>query len=182
MAEHKGLIEASGLSLDAYHFYSRTQFEAGRTARALYEAGKRPKRHNKGIERAALRFALDLEIDCRKALEPAHASLLLPPAADAETRYELQAGIRVVHAILPFTLAERDALRPADVMANPRFEDKQAIAEPSLVERWHEWLWMDPRGEPQTSVEALGASAILAEGCARLSHVLPRILHWDGAS
>ncbi len=179
MAEHNDPVKASGLSPHAYHFYARTQLEAASASRLLREAGKRPKRHNKGIERAALRSALDLERDCRKALAPAGASLLLPPATDAETRYELQAGIRAVHATLPFTLAERDALRPADASTNPRFEDKQAIAETTLVERWHEWLWMDADGRPQTSVEALGASAILAEGCARLSHVLPKILGWE---
>lgn len=51
--------------------------------------------------------------------------------------------------------------------------------QPALVERWHEWLWMDEHKVPQTRVEALGASAILAEGCERLSSVLPKVLGWS---
>jgi hypothetical protein len=40
--------------------------------------------------------------------------------------------------------------------------------EPELIERWHEWLWTDEMGLPQTKVEALGPSLILQEGCVRI--------------
>jgi hypothetical protein len=82
-----------------------------------------------------------------------------------------------VHGILPFSSIERQALRrESDAHRLSRFNENPATVEPALVERWHRWLWMDERGESQTDVEALGASAVLGEACARLNFAAHEIL------
>lgn len=164
------------LSQDAFDFYAMMGFHASGAGKMLTQGWKRPKRHNKRIERAALWHSIGLGQLCTKALHPSYVSLLSPPLTDTETKYELEAGIRTVNAVLPFTSLERDALRREQRERNTRFDDENAIREVALFERWHEWLWIGERGEPQTSVEALGASAILAEGCGRLSDVVAVIV------
>lgn len=184
MTERKGPFEGGprGLPIDIYNFYSRMQFHAGGATKYLYESWKRPKRHNKRIERAALWHTVGLEEDCGRALKPEHSLLLLPPpSTDVKTRYELQAAIRTVEATFPFTSSERDALRRDLELGNAHFDDEGSIGEPELVDQWHEWLWMDEHREPKTSVEAIGASAVLGEGCARLNHIAREILGWETA-
>lgn len=180
MSQRKGPAEGGPLGLphETYDAYTRMSFFAAGAAEFLNESWKRPKRHNKRIERAALWHTILLDQDCGEALEPAReVLLLLPPPTDVETRYELQAGIRTVHATLPFSVTERYALQREELeIGNTHFDDNDAIRESALFERWHEWLWMDRHEVPQTSTEALGASAMLAEGCARISHILPKIL------
>jgi hypothetical protein len=184
MGQHKGPLEGGPLSLapDVYSFYARASFFASGAAHYLHESWTRPKRHNKRIERAALWHTVLLDEDCGKALalEPGRASLLLPPSTDAETRYELQAGIRTVHATVPFIPRERSALRrEAAETGNARFDAPDIIRETALFERWHQWLWMDEHRAPTTTLDALGASGVLAEGCVRLSNVLPKLLGYD---
>jgi hypothetical protein len=178
MSEREGSLKERGLSPDAYDFYSRLQFHAGGTSEHLGQSWERPKRHNRGIERLALWMAVGLHEDCEQALAPRNSTLLLPPSPGVGVRYELQAGIRIVHGIMPFSLSERHTLRhdievghlPSDEMGPP--------IDPALVERWHRWLWMDEQGEPQTNVEALGASAVLGEACERLNLAAREILGW----
>jgi hypothetical protein len=179
--ERKGPLEGGPLSLSpsVYNFYSRMSFHAAGTIDSLYESWKRSKRHNKRIERAALWHTVLLDEDCGKALKPTHKSLLLPPSADVQTRYELQAGIRTVHATVPFTSVERNALRRDIELGNTAFDDERTIGEPELMDQWHEWLWMDEHETAQTSVEALGACALLAEGCVRIHTNLREVLGWD---
>jgi hypothetical protein len=182
MSQRKGPLEGGPLSLapDVYSFYSRASFFASGATHFLDESRRRPKRHNRRIERAALWHTVLLDEDCGKALEPHRASLLLPPSTDTETRYELQAGIRTVHAMLPFTPLERRTLRDEQAeTGNTRFDDEKTIRATVLFERWHEWLWMDEHQAQATSADTLGASAVLAEGCLRLSHVLSKLLGYD---
>lgn len=148
----------------------RLHFDAAQASVSLVESWKRPKRHNRTIERAALFNALLLDEDCRAALRDGS---YIPPAevASAETRYEVQATIRTVHNTLPFSISERYHLTPAtrdDMMRNYGFHDAAAVDQ-QLLERWHDWLWMDERGVPQNSVEALGASAVLGVACQHLT-------------
>lgn len=141
----------------------------------LYESWQRPKRHNRRIERAALWATLMLDRECGRVLDD--KALMLPPWVDLDTRYELQAGVRTVHQIIPFSTPERDALRATDMIRDYEFRsEKVANREPALVERWHRWLWMDEHNAPQTNAEALGASAILAEGCERLRESAREVL------
>ncbi|HSZ12646.1 MAG TPA: hypothetical protein VK790_01255 [Solirubrobacteraceae bacterium] len=156
-------------------------FYACGAAEFLDESWKRPKRHNRRIERAALWHTVALDEDCGKALDLRRSVLLLPGATDTRTRYELQAGIRTVTAIVPFTITERIALRGEELATgNTLFHDESAVQDATLFERWHEWLWMDGHGVPQTSTEALGASAVLGEACGRLTNALFDLLGLSG--
>jgi hypothetical protein len=172
-------VQTRGLTIDAYHCYSHMQFHAGSATEYFCESRKRPVRHNRRIERVALWHAVLLDEDCKKALEPAHSALLLPPLCDVETRYALQAGIRIVHGTLPFTTAERGTLAQEAKTGNVEFSDGNNISAPDLISRWHDWLWRDDMNRPGASLEALGASAVLAEGCVQLNIVLRQILGWE---
>jgi hypothetical protein len=122
-----------------------------------------------------------LDRSCELALTLPDVSLRFPPETDVQIRYELQAGMHTVHHSLPFTLPERDALRSVDMLSDFDFKSERIVSrEPELVERWHQWLWTDAHQMPQTDVQALGMSAILAEGCTRLTRVLPKILNEPG--
>jgi hypothetical protein len=169
--------------------YSLLLLDALATSGALSNSWKRPRRHNRAIERKALYFALRLDQNCRSALTNGRA---MPSAgvAGVEARYEIQAAIQTVHVVLPFTLAERDVLTPPEMLPrppeerepplNPQFEDETAVPDRRLLERWHKWLWMDEHGVPQPNVGALGASAILGEGCNRLCTSLPEVMEGIG--
>jgi hypothetical protein len=168
------------LSPEVYWVYTRMAGYAAETAWHLRQAWARPVRHNRRIERGALWEALLLDAECRRALAPDPLqSLLSPPTGSLDARYELQAGIRVVPHILPFTLDERQRLRPTGVR-DFRFGTEDIVnREPEVVERWHNWVWMDTEREPQKDVKALGASALLAEAGTRISDSLYEILGWD---
>lgn len=160
-----------------YNAYMRLRQAAAHTYHNVTESWKRPKRHNRKIERAALFWSLQLDDEC-VTIANRHIALPRPDTADVATRYEVQAGIRTVRAILPFTSRER-ATMPGrtEIWRNPEFEaDDPSMGLPlpdhRLVERWHQWLWMDENGKPQTSVTALGQSAILAEASGRLSEAV----------
>lgn len=168
------------LSPEAYWVYTRMAGHAIGTAWHLRQAWARPVRHNRRIERGALWGALLLDAECRQALasDPLQ-SLLSPPTGSLNARYELQAGIRVVTNIMPFTLEERQRLCPTGVQ-DYQFETEDVTnREPEVVERWHNWVWTDTEREPQTSARALGASALLAEAGNRISDSLYEILGWD---
>ncbi|HEY5193097.1 MAG TPA: hypothetical protein VIJ39_04380 [Solirubrobacteraceae bacterium] len=166
------------LPIDDYNHYSAIGFQAIGTTKYLHESWKRPKRHNKRLERQALSFTIALEERCAMTLAPSGSSLLLLPA-DTTTQYEFQAAVRTVHAIIPFTRSERDVLLSKQSGNGVLEHPDGTVVEPELVDRWHEWLWMDRDGVPQNSTETLGASAILGESAARLSTSLVQILGWD---
>lgn len=157
-----------GLAFEHYHTYSRLQFNASGASRELIAAQKRPKRHNKPIERLALWHTVLLDAECERVLTSGSRSLLMPRSTDVDFRYELQAGIRTVHAVVPFTAPERLALHRD---RGHILDDVENFRSP-LIDRWHQWLWVNERGEQQTSVENLGASAVLLEACLRLNRVL----------
>ena len=169
------------LAGDDWFAYRRMERAANITVRHMYASWQRADDHDRHLERMALWGAILLDADCAEALQPGHELRLWPPDISAETRYGLQAGIRMVHAVLPFTTIERDTLndRPMQSFAAqfPAVEsDELASHEPELVERWHQWLWQDEFGRPQTSVEAIGAAAILMESCRQLFLSLDTIL------
>lgn len=190
MPSRERTIEQSLVPPSDYHIYSRLFTCATGTVQELRAAWKRPKRHNRRIERAALWHVLDLSTSCAEVLGDSRAwSLLceLEPKANASERYEVQAAIHTVQRNLPFTPEERNALShkrlPIQTMEDAFFETERiANSEPALVEQWHRWVWEDEHHVPRTSLEALGASAILAEGCFRLNQSLPKVLGWETTS
>ena len=171
------------LSPEAYWVYTSMAVHAAGTAWHLRQAWARPVRHNRRIERGALWEALLLDAECRRALAPDPLqSLLSPPTGSLDARYDLQAGIRMIPNLMPFTLDERQRLRPTGVH-DFRFQTDDIVnREPEVVERWHNWVWIDTEREPQASARALGASALLAEAGTRISESLRAILAWDNRS
>lgn len=161
--------------------YSDIHMRAIGLRKSLRAAWRRNRNHNRRIERDALWSSLSLDATCARVLTDPSA-LLSSAAGSLEARYEVQAGVYVVHNILPFTLHERHRLRALGQDAFERFTNEDALdAEPVLAERWHEWVWADSKGVPQNSVKALGASAILGEASERLldaSYEVLETLNW----
>jgi len=157
--------------------YSRLLFDALATSEALSKSWQHPKHRDRTREREALYYALHLDQDGQTVLDD-HRTM---PSVSVETRYEIHAAIRLVHAILPFTLGELEVLTTPEIMRNRQFEDESAVPD-RLLSRWHEWLWIDEHGVPQTSTKALGASALLQEGCGRLAASLPEVMDRIGLS
>lgn len=169
--------EARRARLDIYNGYASLHGNAAFAKNDLVASMKRPKRHNRGIERGALASALILDTDCRRSIADGTV-VPAPNLASVQTRYEVYAGVQTVHAVLPFTLAERDVLLPTYTGIAPLFrEDESTVPDAGLLERWHEWLWMDEFERPQNSIEALGASAILLESCTRLCASLLEVMN-----
>ena len=135
---------------------------------------------DRDLERMALWSSLLLDKHCALALQPDHAARLWPPVSAGE-RYDLQTGIRAVHATLPFSAEEREALSAPLPESSTSFTEHGETPgleyhEPELVKRWQNWLWIDELGLPQTSPEALGPSLILLEGCKRVIKGLQEIM------
>jgi hypothetical protein len=149
---------------NARRFFSRLGYGAAGAADKLSESWKRPKRHNNKIERAALWYALTLEQECAFALASGQRRLLYPQTS-RDTRYELQAGMRIVHAVVPYTGQEKTRLHGADMSRNFLFEQRGDPAHERLVDRWHVWLW-DAREE----------GALLDEASVRLSSTCVELL------
>jgi hypothetical protein len=158
---------------DMHRQYEGIRFEAQATAYHMAQCWRRPVRHNREIERAALWNALQLEMLCRDVVS---GELPPPDGATVGSRYEIQAAARTIIAVLPFTDEERDRLHQQRIPSNLMFEDTSNLAHPELFERWHQWLWLDDHGATQSDVEALGASAMLAEGSGRLGDALSGVL------
>jgi hypothetical protein len=116
------------------------------------------------FERMALWHSVVLDRYCVEALTPSHVLQLWPPGVSPETRYGLQAAIRMIHATLPFTPEEREILATplAGFLGSYQLAESEDLAThaPELVNRWHEWLWTDELGIKQTQVEALGPSSV----------------------
>jgi hypothetical protein len=128
--------------------------------------GHRPLVEPQPFERMALWHSIVLDHYCAEALTTSHILQLWPPGVGAETRYGLQAAIRMIHATLPFTPDEREKVtKPlaASLIVRSQIADSEELAAEAseLVNRWHEWLWTDELGIKQTQIEALGPSAVL---------------------
>jgi hypothetical protein len=169
------------LAWDDFVAYRTMLQYAGATLRYLDVSWQQALDHDRGLERMALWHAVVLGDECAEALEPGHELRMWPPAVSARIRYGLQAGIRMVHATLPFTDEERQALgeiplRPMINRPRPIESDELAAHEPELVERWHQWLWSDELGIPQQTAARLGASMLLAESCVQLRAGIEPIL------
>lgn len=171
--------EMAGLAPDIYNFYSRTAFYAIGAVRYLDKSWRRSEVRNYDAERTALLYSVGLDRECSKALMSKDARLLCPSTVDANTRYEIQAGARTVNGVLPFDGAERTAL--VSLLSQGIHQGAQEItaSEPALVDRWQAWLWQDCIGDTQVDVGALGASAVLGEGCVRLKEAASAVLGWD---
>jgi hypothetical protein len=173
------------LPTKAFDLYSRMGMHAADVANSLHASWQRPRRHNRRIERKVLWHVLDLGVTCDEAVTIPGTALLreLRPEAGTEERYEVGAAIHTVRHHMPFTPGEREMLQVVKTMDDFHFmSDGIKGLEPALVERWHLWVWANEQQRPQTNVRALGASAMLAEACYRLSELLPEFLGEETSS
>jgi hypothetical protein len=162
----------------SYRIMSRAAGQAHHYLEASRRAGDDGRRD---LERVALWHAVIAERGCTEALSPQHFFQLWPPGVSVDTRYGLQAAMRMVQAALPFTNEERQRLaEPLEALfLHPPWEVESgdlAAHEPELVEHWHKWLWADEFGLSHTHGELLGPSAVLDRGYQELAAHLNDIL------
>lgn len=161
--------------------YSRMQDAASMVVEQLSAAWKRPVRHNKQIERAALWHALDIIGDCDDLLSSAgHSAYAGPTTGGPTDRYIAEAAIRTLPVGFPLTQRERDILsRNKDLRNNLEFEHgigDTALGQLALLERWHDWLWTVPIGPSEGKASPNADAELFAVGCANLACSLGNLL------
>ncbi len=171
---------AKELAFEDWDSYFKMRYSAKRAHRYLEASWQTDSDQRRPLERMALWHGVLVGRACADALSPGHVLQLWPPGVSVETRYGLQAAMRMVNATLPFTAEERHRLaEPLQAFLGPAGDvesDELAAHEPELVERWHKWLWTDEFGLPHTQGELLGPSAVLDESYKELATHLHEIL------
>lgn len=178
--------EGEALPSEVRHVYSRMCRDAGGVYTNLHAAWQRPVRHNKPIERAALWYGLELANDGAQILVDPDETALSLPGRSLATRYEIRAASLIVQHTLPFSDVELRALRAPNMLHDLEFQTTGteygivgvAVRQPDLVDRWHDWVWMDQQRKVQRDPSVLGSSAVLAEACGRLAVNLGQVLGW----
>jgi hypothetical protein len=159
--------------------YVRLMTFSEQVAMRLDEAWKRPVRHNRQIERAALWYTLHVAGDCDRLLDPNdRRPYLRPTKGDATARYEAEAAIRTIPDTTPFTHQERQILSGNMDRSNFQFEHgigDSALGQLALVERWHDWLWTLPDRSARQATPSIDAE-VLAVASDRLSGALRQLL------
>lgn len=160
--------------------YQAMQFQATEAVIQFKEVSKRPVRHNRRIECAALWHVLRLDGECVQVLDSygrPDPDLVRPKTGDAVSRYEAGAAILAVPNLLPFSRSESTIMQKCNLgngrdLSNYQFEygiGDTTRGQLGLCERWHDWLWTDGSGRAQDrSIE----SQVLEIACARLSVAL----------
>jgi hypothetical protein len=172
-SERLGSKGQAALPREQFSVYMQAQGHAASLLRHLREAWKRPVRHNRQIERAALWYVLDIADDCERLLDPAtNGEYLRPNHGDATARYDAEAAIRTIPSISPFTKGERGSLDGNQDWSNYQFEHgigDVALGQLALVERWHEWLWTPPDSPTERRASPSPDAELLEAACSRLS-------------
>jgi hypothetical protein len=175
-------------SVDGIGVYLRMQWNATGAAEKFTAVSKRPIRHNRTIERAALWHVLALDEDCAGIVEVKPWSrgvnrwseLVRPKTGIAKSRYEAEAAIRTVPHLLPFSREESEILHrnlgDGHDLSNFLFEHgigDMKLGQLALCERWHSWLWTEGSERAQSrSIE----SEILEMACTQLSVALGDVI------
>ncbi|MGA9876801.1 MAG: hypothetical protein WBQ21_13445 [Solirubrobacteraceae bacterium] len=157
-----------------YELFGSLNAFSGGTADSLRECWDGTAYNLDSSERAALWYAYALSQSVQAALEwPQFLSLReLWSEATVGERYVFQSAIHMIHRNLPFSATEMEILASEHNQDDYAFESRTiSDHQPELVERWHGWIWSDEEGTPQTQVQFMGASALLAESCARLYQI-----------
>jgi hypothetical protein len=155
--------------------HSGMQLHAAGACGHFREVSKRPVRHNRGIERAALWHVLELDQQCMSVLDAygqLDPDLVRPQTGSAESRYEAEAAIRTIPSLSPFTRPETAILSRSLNLRNFEFEHgigDLTLGRLALRERWHEWLWDNG---PERAQERSSESQVLELACGRLSVAL----------
>jgi hypothetical protein len=163
-------------STEAMNVYGRMQAHAAFTIETLRDGRKRPARHNRRIERAALWNAISLDKDCAHILDPNNqwrsdwSQLVRPRTGSKQARYDAEAAIRTIPTLVPFIEGERRILHHSLDISNIEFENgigDVSCGRGELCERWHEWLWTSSAESPQKQHPS-SESEVLEMGCSRL--------------
>jgi hypothetical protein len=159
--------------------YMRMQWNAAEATGHLASASKRPVRHNRRIERAALWYVLSLDDDCARIVDPIGPwhKLVRPKTGEIESRYEAEAAIRTIPHLVPFSPWESKKLRASQNLSNFQFEHYvgDIACEYSLLfERWHDWLWAASSSDHVTTQSP--ESSELKLSCAQLSAALANVV------
>jgi hypothetical protein len=167
-AHARSVIERA--SSPSYQVMSLT---AGAAAVHMHQSWRRPVRHNRQIERAALWNCLRLDLGCAAIIRHglgASDGLGLEPI----DRYQLHAAAYIVHHNLPYGEEERAELLPGDSLGQFEFPDEPRPGgrEITLVERWHGWLWEQPEPSGKTPAVPSAVGVMVAEACSRIADAL----------
>jgi hypothetical protein len=138
----------------------------------MQEAWRRPVRHNRKIERAALTSTVRIERYCRHLLMGDMGSFLTPPLPDPAKRYDIESAIRTIPSVIPFTRYECESIRDTkwdEAGFYAGVDDDPGITRPELLTRWHEWLWTPKADSGQRTDEPNPEAQALAASYARLS-------------
>lgn len=154
-------------------------------AKAMQEVWRRPARHNVRIERAALRYTVILDGHCRNlTMHGRHRTFLVPPLSDPAKRYDIEAAVRTIPDLVPFTQDECERIRGSQFYTDGYHTGPQDISntEPELLARWHEWLWT-PKDDPsQRASEPNPEAEALAAGYTRLAEaMLGAVVLWQAS-
>lgn len=184
-SEEVSRLPLRGMVSEQIGIYTRMQTFAEQVVIQLGNAWKRPVRHNRRLERAALWYTLYVADDCNRLLDPNdRRQYLRPRTGEAKHRYEAEAAIRTIPDVLPFTRQERQALNGnKDRRNNLEFEHgigATALGQTALVERWHDWLWTSPDGGSERRASPGSDAEVFSVACVRLSNALGEIL-WPAA-
>jgi hypothetical protein len=122
-------------------------------------------RHNVKLESWALAHTVSLEAQCTEAT----AIQLSPEHASAEVRYDVEAAVRVIPQLLPFTDVELARLRTASQEAPEVIVERES----RLFNGWHSWLWGGDCNSRELAVKSaapdFGGSSVLAVASSRLA-------------
>ncbi|HTW43108.1 MAG TPA: hypothetical protein VMD79_12405 [Solirubrobacteraceae bacterium] len=145
---------------------------AGEALSSMQEVWRRPVRHNMRIEQDALTDTTHVLQDCRLLIAQ-EGGAQVRMSHDPHQRYEVEAAIRTIPALVPFTAEECRNLRENETRVVEH--DMYVIEYPRqyqyLVERWHKWLW-SPK-EPGSRAQSPNPDAeLLAYSYERLANAL----------
>jgi hypothetical protein len=154
--------------------------DAAETVRFLDQGWRRPVRHNRRIERIALRSASHLVGICAGATDPEKVPHVLPVSphdAPPTVRYEFETAVRAVPHNFPLTVGEAALLNRPPTGTDDDWLERVEVPYQSLLERWHGWLWPEEAGQdlPQGDY---GEASLLAVAASRIVEHAPTILSW----
>jgi hypothetical protein len=164
----------TALGIDEWTVFDLLESNAAGAVEQMNNAWHRPVRHNRKIERLALTRTVNTEKYCRHIVATnAKESFVTPPLPDPAKRYDIEAAIRTIPDLIPFTWRECELIRGTkkdEAGYYGGIDDDPSNERPELLSRWHEWLWTPKSpGEraavpnPEAEVLAIGY-ACLAEG------------------
>jgi hypothetical protein len=166
------------LPLEVGNFFSRLQLDASRVANVVNDGWQRSRAYSSTLSQEALYHAAILGESCADALHgegesPALERLRVTGVADLPVRYEVEAAMRLIPAILPFDGSEIERLEARRFRHWEQWADSKIQEEPGLVARWHRWLWKAREGGDS---EDRSDASLLTLACSRLAIGLQGVL------